>query len=161
MNNKLIFGAVIVLLVAGGIYFATKSSYPPEAVPANPVETADTTNTGVKETGPSTEVEKKETTGSGALEKGDVKSFSVEGSSFSFSLKEMRVKKGDTVKIVFTNKEGFHDWVIDEFSARTKQIKAGASETVQFVADKTGTFEYYCSVGQHRAQGMKGNLIVE
>jgi plastocyanin len=29
------------------------------------------------------------------------------------------------------------------------------------VADKKGTFEYYCSVGQHRALGMKGKLVVE
>ena len=32
---------------------------------------------------------------------------------------------------------------------------------VEFTVDKTGTFEYYCSVGQHRANGMVGNLIVE
>lgn len=93
--------------------------------------------------------------------KSDVKTFNVEGGMFYFNPKEIRVKKGNTVKIVFTNKEGFHDWGIDEFNARTAQIAAGKTETIQFVADKAGTFEYYCSVGNHRAQGMKGNLIVE
>lgn len=90
-----------------------------------------------------------------------VKTFNVEGGGFYFNPKEIRVKKGDTVKIAFTNKMGTHDWVIDEFNARTKVLGAGQTETIQFVADKTGTFEYYCSVGNHRAQGMKGNLIVE
>lgn len=89
------------------------------------------------------------------------KTFNVEGGMFYFNPKEIRVKQGDTVRIVFTNKEGFHDWTIDEFNARTTQIAAGKTETIQFVADKTGTFEYYCSVGNHRAMGMKGNLIVE
>lgn len=89
-----------------------------------------------------------------------VKEFTVEGSSFAFAPKTMVVNKGDTVKITFTNKVGFHDFVIDEFNARTKQIKAGESEVITFVADRVGTFEYYCSVGTHRAQGMVGTLTV-
>jgi plastocyanin len=71
------------------------------------------------------------------------------------------VKKGDTVTITFKNSVGFHDWKLDEFKAATAKLAAGKEETVTFVADKTGTFEYYCSVGQHRANGMVGNLIVE
>lgn len=67
------------------------------------------------------------------------------------------------------SEEGRHDWRIDEFGAGTDRLlgintailQAGQQETVQFVADKTGTFEYYCSVGNHRQMGMRGNLIVE
>lgn len=92
---------------------------------------------------------------------GAVKTFNVGASNFSFSLNEIRVKKGDTVKIVLSNNDGMHDWVIDEFNARTSRIGEGQTETIEFKADKIGTFEYYCSVGQHRAMGMKGNLIVE
>ncbi len=95
------------------------------------------------------------------VQDGEVKIFDVVGGDFSFDVKEIRVKKGDKVKIVFENQEGFHDWVIDEFNARTPQIKAGKTEEVEFVADKVGTFEYYCSVGKHRQNGMKGKLIVE
>jgi len=40
-------------------------------------------------------------------------------------------------------------------------VTPGTPTSVTFVADKTGTFEYYCSVGNHRAQGMVGKLIVE
>jgi cytochrome c oxidase subunit 2 len=85
----------------------------------------------------------------------------VEAGSFYFSPSEIRVKKGDKVKIILTNKDGFHDWVVDEFNARTPQIKAGETVEIEFIADKTGTFEYYCSVGNNRQMGMKGNLIVE
>lgn len=74
---------------------------------------------------------------------------------------ELKVKQGQTVRVEFVNEEGFHDFVIDELTgARTKQMAAPGSETIEFVADKKGSFEYYCSVGQHRANGMKGTFIV-
>jgi plastocyanin len=92
---------------------------------------------------------------------GVTKEFTVTASSYAFDVKEMKVNKGDLVRIKFINTEASHDWVIDEFNARTNRIGAGQSETVEFVPDKTGTFEYYCSVTLHRQFGMKGNLIVE
>lgn len=89
-----------------------------------------------------------------------VKSFTVTGKPFSFTPSTMTVNKGDTVKITFVNEAGTHDWVIDEFNARTKVLQGGQTETIEFVADKSGSFEYYCSVGTHRQMGMKGTLIV-
>jgi plastocyanin len=52
-------------------------------------------------------------------------------------------------------------YLIDELNIRTKRIAGGESDSVTFTADKTGAFEYYCSVGNHREMGMKGRLIVE
>src|SRR3989338_224730 len=49
-----------------------------------------------------------------------VKEFTVEGSNFKFSLSEMKVKKGDTVKITFKNSGGMHDFKLDEFNVATK-----------------------------------------
>lgn len=89
------------------------------------------------------------------------KVFEISGENFAFSQKEIRVKEGDTVTINFTSANGFHDFVVDEFNARTNQVKAGEASSVTFVADKTGTFEYYCSIGSHRANGMVGKLVVE
>lgn len=90
------------------------------------------------------------------------KTFKVGGENFKFNPAEIRVKKGDQVRIEFSNVGGWpHDWVIDEYNVRTPQRNVGESAVVEFKADKAGTFEYYCSVGQHRQQGMKGNLIVE
>ncbi len=92
----------------------------------------------------------------------EVKTFTVVGTkNMKFSVNEIKVHQGDKVKIVFQNDGGFHDWVLDEFNVKTPRIQAGQSAEVEFIADKTGTFEYYCSVGSHRAAGMKGNLIVE
>ena len=91
----------------------------------------------------------------------DVKEFTITGSSFSFSQSTINVKKGDTVKITFKNSGGMHDFVLDDFSVRTKVISSGETDSIQFTADKTGQFEYYCSVANHRAMGMKGTLTVE
>ena len=92
---------------------------------------------------------------------GTAKEFTVTGSNFKFDVPEIRVKEGDTVKITFKNAGGFHDFVIDEFNVAAKQQNGPSEETLTFVASKAGTYEYYCSVGQHRAMGMKGNLVVE
>ncbi len=88
-------------------------------------------------------------------------SFTVLWSNYEYDIKEMRVKEGDTVTITFRSVGGFHDWVVDEFDAATEQVQTDGETSVTFIADKKGTFEYYCSVGQHRANGMVGTLIVE
>ena len=70
----------------------------------------------------------------------ETKTFTVVAENFSFSLKEIKVNKGDTVKIVFQNNEGNHDWIIDEFNAHTKQISAGKTDEIEFVADGNAYF---------------------
>lgn len=92
---------------------------------------------------------------------GEAVSFNISGSNFAFSKTEMRVKKGDTVTVNFDSESGFHNWTVDAYDAATTQVNTGGSTSVTFVADQTGTFEYYCGVGNHRAQGMVGTLIVE
>ena len=94
------------------------------------------------------------------MDESAVQEFTIAARNFSFTPAEISVKKGDKVRVVLNSIDGWHDFVLDEFNARTSQINTGESATVEFVADQTGTFEYYCSVGQHRAMGMVGKLIV-
>ncbi len=89
-----------------------------------------------------------------------VKEISVTNKGLAFDIKEIKVKVGDTVKITFTNGGGMHDLVIDEFNAGTEVLRFGKSETIEFKVTQTGEYEYYCSVGNHRAQGMWGTLKV-
>ncbi len=103
----------------------------------------------------------KDNSKNGGMMQGEAQKFQLIGKNYSFSPLEIRVKKGTKVKVELNVAEGFHDFVVDEFNARTSRAGAGESVTVEFVADKAGTFEYYCSVGSHRALGMKGKLIVE
>ncbi len=167
MQNKVIFYFIGIVIVVGGIiYFMTLPTTAPTIDGAmSPNEEAVDSNMPVPGES-ATEIEVN-SDGGVNVNLGDVltgpavKIYNVTGTPFEFSVKEMRVKKGDTVQVVFTNGGGFHNWVIDEFNASTKQISAGQTETIEFVADKSGIFEYYCSVGNHRQQGMVGKLIVE
>lgn len=90
-----------------------------------------------------------------------VKEFIVHGASFEYDKQEIRVKKGDRVKITYISDDIGHDLVIDEFGVRTNVVAKGQTEVVEFVADKVGEFTMYCSVGQHRQLGMESKLIVE
>ena len=101
----------------------------------------------------------------GAVAGENVKTFMLTGENFKFMMEgqegpEIKVNVGDTVRVEFSSTEGFHDWVVDEFQAATERVKTNGTTSVEFVADKAGTFEYYCSVGSHRQMGMKGKLIV-
>lgn len=145
MNSKIAAIIVLVIVVAGGWLILRDSGT--------------STDTGSETMGAETG-DDSTSAGEGSETAGNVKEFTVTGKPFSFAPNAITVNKGDTVKITFVNENGMHDWVLDEFNARTKQIGGGQSETVTFVADKAGTFEYYCSVGTHRQMGMVGTLTV-
>lgn len=92
--------------------------------------------------------------------------FDLTGENFAFRLYGveapiLKVKKGQKVVVNLTSIDGFHDFVIDEFDAATEKINTGGETSVEFIASETGEFEYYCSVGSHRANGMRGKLIIE
>lgn len=90
----------------------------------------------------------------------EVKEIVIENDGLTFVTEEIRVNEGDRIRLTFRNTGGFHDWVIDEFDAATQQIPAGQEDTIEFVADQAGEFEFYCSVGNHRARGMFGSFVV-
>ncbi len=180
MRTLLIVIAVVIVL-GGGFYWYTSMQQPTATAPTtsttdnsgaamNTTNTAPTDNGSAMEDGTvpegssntgasvNTKVDVGATTGAST---GATKSFTVTGQNFSFTPSTLSVKKGDTVKITFKMASGTsHDFVIDAFNVRTNRLEAGDAQTVTFVADKAGSFEYYCSVGQHRAMGMKGTLTV-
>lgn len=86
---------------------------------------------------------------------------SIEGGMYYFRPDVIRAKKGEKIKVTLTSAGGNHNFVIDEFDAKTQRVGTGESTSVEFTPDKTGTFEFYCSVANHRQMGMKGVLVVE
>ena len=87
--------------------------------------------------------------------------FNVSATNFEFDIKTITVNEGDTIVINLTNNSNaLHDWVLDEFNAETDELSEGQSDSITFVADQAGTFEYYCSVPGHRQLGMIGTLTV-
>lgn len=87
--------------------------------------------------------------------------FNIESRGLSFTPNEIKAKVGDTVRVIYRNNLGTHDFVIDEFNVRSPLINEGEIAAVEFLVDKRGVFEFYCSVPGHREAGMKGTLIVE
>lgn len=145
MSNKLIAVLVVIILVIVGFFvFKDKS--------VEPIDEAVTNQVPV----PGSEVDEMVVS-----DQGSVKEFSIDAVPFSFTPAIMEVNLGDTVKITLKNSKGTHDLKIDELNVATKTLNEGEEQTITFVADKVGTFEYYCSVGNHRAQGMVGTLTVQ
>lgn len=91
----------------------------------------------------------------------EIKVVQVEAGSFYFTPNEIRVKKGETVRIEMTSVDMMHNFVIDELEVEIPITTAGNMATVEFTADELGEFEYYCDVADHRAKGQVGMLIVE
>lgn len=84
----------------------------------------------------------------------------IEGGSYYFKPNVIKAKKGVPVIVVLTAADAMHNFVIDEFNAKTEIVKAGEKTEVEFTPDKVGSFEFYCSVGNHRALGMVGTIEV-
>ncbi|PJC49816.1 MAG: chemotaxis protein [Nitrosopumilales archaeon CG_4_9_14_0_2_um_filter_34_16] len=75
----------------------------------------------------------------------------------------IKVSKGNLVQIHLINEDrnesnnpSKHNLNIDEFNVHIKDLGYFQSESITFLADKTGTFDYYCSIHLD----MKGTITV-
>ncbi|HLC72108.1 MAG TPA: cupredoxin domain-containing protein [Candidatus Nanoarchaeia archaeon] len=90
-----------------------------------------------------------------------VKEFKIETKQFVFVPETITVKKGDKVRLVVTSTDVEHGIGILEFDVSLK-VPKGETRSVEFVADKAGTYTMYCNVfcgNDHKK--MKGTLVVE
>lgn len=142
MNKTTIIVVILALLAFGGVYVFSKSSTTNQVPVSNNLAT------------PTSQVATSPTST-------QVKEVSVEAGSFYFKPSEITVNKGDRVKITMKSVSLMHDFTLDEFNVKMPVVKDGETGSVEFTADKSGTFEYYCSVGQHRENGQVGKLIVK
>ena len=144
---------VIVLggLIGGGAWYFTKN------------QESRIKNEGLEQVNQVPDLKTNDTTGEVAAElvSGRTIEVTIEGNSFKFTPNVIKAKKEDTVRLIFKSTGAIHNLVIDEFGVETNKIGDGEEEEAEFVVDKTGTFEFYCSVGNHREVGMVGKLIVE
>ncbi|MEM3159438.1 MAG: cupredoxin domain-containing protein [Nitrososphaera sp.] len=71
------------------------------------------------------------------------------------------MSKGGLQTMHFINEDydthSAHNLNIDEFNVHTRDLGYFESQTVSFVTDKAGTFQYYCSIHPE----MKGEIIIE
>jgi plastocyanin len=90
------------------------------------------------------------------------------GSPFSEGIYKLRpatysFKQGTHVMMTLKNAVGNfneHNLVLQGYDLTIPAIKQGEAKSVTFNATKSGTFAYYCSIGNHRALGMEGKLTI-
>lgn len=170
MKNTLI-GVMAVILVGGGIYYFTQNkAVAPEngmngnvesKMPAPGMGNVDEMVVNSNDNSSDHMMDDGQMMGGGSMMAPATKSFTISGNNFAFDVTTIEVNKGDKVKITFKNTGGNHDLRVEGYDVGTKVLGNGKEETFEFEADKSGSFEYFCSVGSHRAMGMKGALIVK
>lgn len=77
-----------------------------------------------------------------------------------FSVKNIEVNEGDTVRLKINTTKWKHDITIDELNVFS-ETPEGEVTIVEFVADKKGSFVYYCSKPNHRQNGHWGTIVVK
>lgn len=158
MNRNLLIGLVVVLVIlaAGGYYLSQKNSAAPATTSTDTTEMSPSDMASMT---PATDSSTPASSESATMVDG-VKTFTVTSQGLKFTPTTLTVKKGDKVKITYHNNVGNHNLTIDEFNAKTPTIGAGQEASIEFTADKTGDFVYYCSIPGHRQAGMFGTLTV-
>ncbi len=86
---------------------------------------------------------------------GEIKEFKLKAFRFEYTPSDITVKKGDKVKITVENTDTVHGINIPDFGV-------SGTESVEFVANKEGEFNWHCNVmcgEKHNEMG--GKLIVK
>ena len=127
----------------------------PEALPADPAVQEPITETQPSPPQPAPEAAE-------PTSESNVKEFTITAKQWEFDIKEIRVKKGDRVKIHVKSFDVRHGFFIPQYNVNENQIKPGQDADIEFVASREGTWAYFCSVPCGKGhKDMRGNLIVE
>ena len=91
----------------------------------------------------------------------NVVEISMVAKKWEFIPSEIKVKKGDNVKLTITSEDVTHGISLKEFDVDVK-FNPGETKTVEFVANTLGTHTFSCNVFCGEGHGsMKGKIIVE
>jgi heme/copper-type cytochrome/quinol oxidase subunit 2 len=92
---------------------------------------------------------------------GDVKEFLIKLSRYSYTPSVIRVKQGDSVRLLLEGMDLEHGFYIDGYDMDVK-VRHAELKTLEFVADKPGAFKIRCSVVCGPLHPfMTGKLVVE
>jgi heme/copper-type cytochrome/quinol oxidase subunit 2 len=76
---------------------------------------------------------------------------------------EIHVHVGDVVRIAFSVEDIPHSFTVDKPYRISKRAEPGKPVTFEFLADKPGTFDFYCdlAIDERCRKELRGTLIVE
>ena len=86
--------------------------------------------------------------------------FSVVARDYRFSPSRIEVVQNDLVKLTIQSEDVAYSLTIDEYRL-SKRIPAGGATTLEFRADRAGTFRFYSNLtSDARHAQMRGELVV-
>ena len=83
-------------------------------------------------------------------------------SEYMYSPAVVTIDSGDSYNLKLKN-FGFtnHNFVIDELDIYSTTVSPGKEEVISITVDEPGEYTFYCSISDHRDNGMEGVLIVK
>ncbi len=92
---------------------------------------------------------------------GEVREIEVTAKQWEFTPNPIKVKFGERVRLKIKSIDVTHGFALPDFGIN-EVLNPEQEVVVEFVANKRGTFDFFCSVqcGQGHA-GMRGQLVVE
>ena len=145
--------AVIVLVLVGGFFLfnvgSNSSSNSVEGIVV--VEKSSSQDINIQKEEPSSETE----------EVPEIKEFNIIAKRWDFSPSTITVNEGDTVILNIESIDVTHGFTLPTFGV-SEQLVSGNTVKVEFIADKKGTFSFFCNVfcGSGHSS-MKGTLVVQ
>jgi len=86
--------------------------------------------------------------------------FTIVAKDFRYSPDRIEVTQDDLVRLTIRSEDIAHSFAIDEYRI-VKRVPAGGSTTVEFRADRAGTFRFYCNLTDQPGHAqMRGELVV-
>jgi plastocyanin len=82
----------------------------------------------------------------------------VVASKAGFQPRLLRLRKGETVRLLLRTADGEHCFAVDAFRIE-KRIVPGRATVLDLTPDRTGTFPFYCCLDSDR-EAERGRLVV-
>ena len=92
-------------------------------------------------------------------ETGNVVEVAMIAENMKFTPHVIEAKMGDKVRITITAKDVQHTFTLPIFGIN-KDIPAGQTVVIEFLADKQGEFTFYCNIQGHTLKGMTGRISI-
>src|SRR5215207_10042177 len=75
----------------------------------------------------------------------EVRSFEIVASKYKFEPSVVEVTEGDRVVLTMRSSDSTHGFGIKEFKVKRRIPKGGDAVSIEFVAEKAGSFRFICS----------------
>ena len=98
----------------------------------------------------------------GAISESDatLDSVTLTARNYAFTPNRIEIIKDDLVSLTIEGADQVHSFAIDEFRI-AKRIAPGNTVTIEFRADRAGSFNYYCNIAADPGcKAMRGTLVV-